>query len=204
MEAVIVDNGGANLASLQYALERLGARSCLSRNPRAITAAARIILPGVGTASSAMQRLEAAGLCDVLASLKQPVLGICLGMQLLYRESEEGPTPGLGVFGDVVRRLQGAPGHPVPHMGWNRLELRCADPLLDGIAVNEYMYFVHTYAAGVSEFTLASAHYGVQLAAVVRCRNFWGVQFHPERSGKPGSRLLANFLSIERAADSGH
>jgi glutamine amidotransferase len=203
MEAVIVDSGGANLASLCYAFERLGARAAVATDGSTIASAERVVLPGVGAARQAMERLRAAGLTNVLRTLTQPVLGICLGMQLLFRESEEGPTPCLGVLPDTVRKLKAAPGRPVPHMGWNQLELpRDAlvhrfDPLLEGIGVNEYVYFVHSYATGVSEFTLASTSYGGRLSAVIRRKNFWGTQFHPERSGKAGARVLENFLRIE-------
>jgi glutamine amidotransferase len=203
MEAVIVDSGGANLASLCYAFERLGARASVTTDGSTIASAERVVLPGVGAARQAMERLRAAGLTNVLRTLTQPVLGICLGMQLLFRESEEGPTPCLGVLSDTVRKLKAAPGRPVPHMGWNQLELSreplvCrSDPLLEGIGANEYVYFVHSYATGVSQFTLASTCYGSRLSAVIRCKNFWGTQFHPERSGKAGARVLENFLRIE-------
>ena len=196
MEAVIVDSGGANLASLGFALARLGARTHVSAEPRTIGSAARVVLPGVGAAADAMRRLDAAALAGVLRALTQPVLGICLGMQLLYRHSEEGDTPCLGVLPGAVRRLAGAPGRPVPHMGWNTLQPLAADPLLEGVAPGEHVYFVHSYAAPVTELTLASTDYGGALAAVVRRGNFWGTQFHPERSAAAGARLLANFLRL--------
>jgi glutamine amidotransferase len=194
-ETVIVDSG-ANLASLQYALERLGARAEVSADGATIASAERVVLPGVGAAGEAMARLRAAGLTNVLRTLTQPVLGICLGMQLLFRSSEEGATSCLGILPDTVRRLRTAPGRPVPHMGWNQLKGRREDPLLEGIAANDYLYFVHTYAAPVSEHTLASTDYGGPLSAVVRRGNFWGTQFHPERSGRTGARLLGNFLRL--------
>jgi glutamine amidotransferase len=196
MEAVIVDSGGANLASLEYALKRLGARAQVSADARTIAAAARVVLPGVGAAPAAMQRLQAAALTAVLRALTQPVLGICLGMQLLFEHSEEGDTRCLGVLPHSVRRLTAAPGRPVPHMGWNALRPLRADPLLEGVAAGEYAYFVHSYAAPVTRATLASADYGAALAAVVRRGNFWGTQFHPERSGATGARVLANFLRL--------
>jgi imidazole glycerol-phosphate synthase subunit HisH len=194
-EAVIVDSG-ANLASLQYALERLGARAQVSQNPTTIATASHVVLPGVGAAADAMERLWRANLAGVLTLLTQPVLGICLGMQLLFRSSEEGPTECLGLLPDTVRRLEAAPGRPVPHMGWNQLEGRREDPLLEGLAAREYVYFVHSYAAPVSQHTLASTDYGVPLSAVIRRGNFWGTQFHPERSGRAGARVLANFLRL--------
>jgi len=196
-EVMIIDSGGANLASLQFALERLGARTHLSREAREIASAPRVILPGVGSAGASMQRLRAAGLTDTLARLTQPVLGICLGMQLLYRTSSEGDTACLGVLPESVRRLESAPGRPVPHMGWNRLEPVRPDPLLEGLAASDYVYFVHSYAAPPSGATLATARYGVEIAAAVRQANFCGTQFHPERSAQAGARLLANFLRLE-------
>jgi glutamine amidotransferase len=192
-----VDSGGANLASLQFAFERLGARTEVSADGSTIASADRVVLPGVGAARDAMERLRTAGLINVLRTLTQPVLGICLGMQLLFRESEEGPTPCLGVVPDTVRRLQATPGRPVPHMGWNQLEFARKDPLLEGIAFNEHVYFVHSYVAPVTGFTLASTNYGGRLSAIIRKKNFWGTQFHPERSGKTGARVLQNFLRIK-------
>jgi glutamine amidotransferase len=197
MDAVIIDSGGANLASLQFAFERLGARTQVSNDARTITSASRVILPGVGAAADAMQRLRNSGLAVLLASLTQPVLGICLGMQLLFQRSEEGSTDCLGILPESVRRLQPAPGLPVPHMGWNQLNLLRDDPLLEGIAPNDYVYFVHSYAAPVSAITLASADYGIPVSAIVRKGNFWGAQFHPERSAGTGARVLANFLRLE-------
>jgi imidazole glycerol-phosphate synthase subunit HisH len=193
---VIVDCGGANLASLQYALERLGARPRLSRDAHVIADASHVLLPGVGAAADAMRRLAQAGLTATLKSLTQPVLGICLGMQLLCAHSEEGPTDCLGVLPQHVHRLSPAPGRPVPHMGWNQLHEARADALLEGIAARSWVYFVHSFAAPPSAQTLASVSYGAPLAAVMRRDNFYGTQFHPERSGRTGSRLLANFLRL--------
>ena len=197
MDAVIIDSGGANLASLQYAFERLGARACVTNDAQAITSAPRVVLPGVGAAGDAMQRLHKSRVADLLPKLTQPVLGVCLGMQLLFRRSEEGPTDCLGILPDTVHRLQPAPGRPVPHMGWNQLQPLAEDPLLEGISKNDYVYFVHSYAVPVSTVTLATADYGIPVSAIVRHRNFWGTQFHPERSASTGARLLANFLRLE-------
>jgi glutamine amidotransferase len=196
-ETVIIDSGGANLASLQFAFERLGARTHVSNDAHTITSAARIILPGVGAAANAMQRLRNSGLAALLPSLTQPVLGICLGMQLLFQRSEEGSTDCLGILPETVRRLQPAPGLPVPHMGWNQLNPVREDPLLEGIAPNDYVYFVHSYAVPVATMTLATADYGIPVSAMVRKGNFWGAQFHPERSAGAGARVLANFLRLE-------
>jgi imidazole glycerol-phosphate synthase subunit HisH len=195
-EVVILDSGGANLASLQYALERAGARSHISRDPQAITSASHVVLPGVGAAADAMQRLRSAGLDIAVRTLTRPVLGICLGMQLLYRDSEEGPTECLGVLPDTVCRLHSVPGRPVPHMGWNQVRVKRDDPLLEGLGPESYAYFVHSYAGPVSPLTLAYAEYGKPISAVVRRENFCGTQFHPERSGTAGARLLANFLRL--------
>ena len=196
LDVAIIDSGGANLASLQFALERLGAQSVVTSDIEVIAAAPRVLLPGVGSALAAMQRLNAGGLATHLRQLKQPVLGICLGMQLLFLKSEEGPAQGLGILPQTVRKLTPKPGRPVPHMGWNRLHMLHEDPLLKGVAESEYVYFVHSYAAPVSTTTLATCDYGAPIAAVVRKNNFWGTQFHPERSTKVGARILANFLGL--------
>lgn len=201
VDVVIIDSGGANLASLRYALDRLGARAEVSTSPDRIASAPRVLLPGVGAAEDAMKRLQAAGLTTVIPQLRQPVLGICLGMQLLYSASEEstgdGPTRCLGILPGTVRRLPASPECPVPHMGWNRCIERTPDPLFDGLGEDEYFYFVHSYAAPVGSETLAAARYGGEFSAAVRKGNFRGVQFHPERSARAGARLLANFLKLE-------
>jgi imidazole glycerol-phosphate synthase subunit HisH len=196
VDTVIIDSGGANLASLQFAFERLGAKTRVSAEAAEITSAARVILPGVGSAGDAMARLRKNGVADLLPSLTQPVLGICLGMQLLFERSEEGNTDCLGIIPDEVKRLQPAQGRPVPHMGWNQLSPVREDPLLEGISADDYVYFVHSFAVPVSDMTLASADYGIALSAIVRRGNFWGTQFHPERSAQTGARVLANFLRL--------
>ena len=196
-DTVIIDSGGANLASLLFAFERLGARARVTSNAAEIASAARVILPGVGAAANAMQRLHDSGVAALLPALEQPVLGICLGMQLLFDHSEEGSTDCLGIVPERVQRLKPARGLPVPHMGWNQLTRLRDDPILDGIGPQDYVYFVHSYAAPVSAVTLATTDYGTALSAVVRKGNFWGAQFHPERSAGTGARLLANFLRLE-------
>jgi imidazole glycerol-phosphate synthase subunit HisH len=196
MDTVIIDSGGANLASLQFAFERLGAATQVSCDASTIRQARRVILPGVGAAADAMQRLRNSGVAGLLPTLTQPVLGICLGMQLLFSRSEEGSTDCLGILPETVRRLQPSPGLPVPHMGWNQLAPLREDPILEGIARDDYVYFVHSYAVPVSAVTLATTDYGIPVSAVVRKGNFWGAQFHPERSAGTGARLLANFLRL--------
>ncbi len=193
---IIIDSGGANLASLQYACERLGVPARVSAEPADVAAASHVILPGVGSASDAMQRLHASGLSKALPELRQPVLGICLGMQLLFESSEEGATACLGIIPGVARRLPARPGLPVPHMGWNQLCIVQPDPLLEALQPSEYVYFVHSYAVAPGTHTLATADYGSPLAALVRRDNFWGTQFHPERSATAGTRLLGNFLRL--------
>lgn len=196
MDAVIIDSGGANLASLQFAFERLGARTQVTSDADTIRRAPRVVLPGVGAAANAMQRLRNSGIAELLPALEQPVLGICLGMQLLFSRSEEGSTQCLGILPETVRRLQPSPGLPVPHMGWNQLAPLREDPILEGIARDDYVYFVHSYAVPVSDVTLAATDYGIAVSAIVRKDNFWGAQFHPERSAATGARLLANFLRL--------
>jgi imidazole glycerol-phosphate synthase subunit HisH len=196
MDAVILDSGGANLASLRFAFERLGASTQVTTDASTIVRAPRVVLPGVGAAADAMQRLRSCGVAELLPTLKQPVLGICLGMQLLFNHSEEGSTQCLGILPGTVRRLQPSPGLPVPHMGWNQLAALREDPILEGIVRDEYVYFVHSYAVPVSDVTLATADYGIAVSAIVRKDNFWGAQFHPERSATTGARLLANFLRL--------
>jgi imidazole glycerol-phosphate synthase subunit HisH len=199
-DVVVIDSGGANLASLQFALARLGTTTTVSSDAARIGRASHVLLPGVGSAHDAMVRLEAAGLTRFIPTLTQPVLGICLGMQLLYQSSSESAgkdgTAGLGVIEGHVTRLTGAPDRPVPHMGWNQVEPTTRDPLLDGIGSSDYVYFVHSYAAPVTDATLATTDYGQRFTSVVRKGNFRGVQFHPERSATVGARLLANFLAL--------
>jgi glutamine amidotransferase len=190
----IIDSGGANIASLRAALQRLGAESVVTSDAGVIQRAARVLLPGVGSAHNAMARLRGTGLDKVIPALKQPLLGICLGMQILFDTSEEGPANGLSVIPGNVTKLKFAPGLPVPHMGWNQLTQTKPDPLLEGLSSLDYVYFVHGYAVPAGEWTVATTDYGTQFTAVARRDNFCGTQFHPERSGVVGARILANFL----------
>ena len=192
----IIDSGGANIASLRAALARLGAASVVTSDAAVIQRAPRVLLPGVGSAHNAMARLRNTGLDKVIPTLKQPLLGICLGMQILFDSSEEGPANGLSVIPGGAVKLRFAPGQPVPHMGWNQLTHAKPDPLLEGLSSLDYVYFVHSYAAPVNEHTLASAQHGDEFAAVVRRGRCWGAQFHPERSAAVGARLLGNFLRM--------
>jgi len=195
-DVAIIDSGGANIASLRFALERLGASSTLTVDADELRAAPRVILPGVGAAADAMRRLESLRLVEVIRDLRQPVLGICLGMQLLFDASDEGDTRCLGLLPGRVERFPDRDGFPVPHMGWNQLDFESDAALLTGIDRGEYVYFVHSYRAPVGPWTVATSDYGGEFSAVVQQRNFYGAQFHPERSGPVGARLLAGFLEL--------
>lgn len=190
----IVDSGGANIASVRFALDRLGIQSELTADPAIIRSADRVILPGVGAANEGMRKLHERGLVDCVRSLTQPVLGVCLGMQLLFESSAEGPTETLGLIPGQVELLPCAPGIQVPHMGWNTILSGKNAPLLEGIDEEARFYFVHSYAGPVNAFTVASCDHGTPFAAVVQRGNFCGFQFHPERSGVAGARLLKNFV----------
>jgi len=195
-QIVIVASGGANIASLQFALQRLEVDSVVSADAAEIRAASHVILPGVGAAADAMSRLRQNRLDTLIPTLEQPVLGICLGMQLLYEASQEGDARCLGIIPGSASRLTEAPDRPVPHIGWNTLEIRRPCPLLAGLADGDHAYFVHSYALGLSTATIASTGYGAPFSACVQWRNFYGAQFHPERSAAVGARLLENFLAI--------
>ena len=199
MRVVLVDAGGANLGSVRYALQRLEVEAALATTADEILAADRVILPGVSTAATVMRRLRELGLVDTLRALRQPLLGVCVGAQLLFEHSEEDDTPCLGLLPGTVRRLPAGEGIRVPHMGWNRLQRRGDDPLLAEIADGAHAYFVHSYAAPVTADCIASSTHGAGFAAVVRRGNVMGAQFHPERSAAAGARLLHNFLSMESA-----
>jgi len=200
-DVVIIDSGGANLASLRFALTRLGAHAEVSVDADRIRRASHVLLPGVGAAHDTMARLRQHGLDQLVPTLRQPVLGICLGMQLLFESSEEAAagtthTPTLGVVPGRVTRMLASPTRPVPHMGWNQLEPLRADPLFDGIDAGAYVYFVHSYAAPVTADTLVASDYEGRFCAAVRRGNFRGVQFHPERSAGVGARLISNFIAL--------
>ena len=190
----LIDAGGANLGSVRYALERLGVDVRMVREPAELNGVQCVILPGVGAAAEGMRRLHAQGLVQPLRELQVPLMGICLGMQLLFERSEEGQVECLGLLPGVVHRMQPAEGVRVPHMGWNTLQLVQDSALMAGIGDESSVYFVHSYAAPVTADCLASCHYGQTFSAVVQRDNVVGMQFHPERSGAAGARLLSNFL----------
>jgi len=187
----IVDLAYGNLGSVAIAFERLGLAPVVTANAGEIRSADRVVLPGVGAAGFAMERIEALGLKETLCTLRQPVLGICLGMQLLFDRSDEDDTACLGVIPGGVRRLEPGPGMPVPHMGWSKLGV--ADPGC-GLATGDYVYFAHSFACDDGPHSLATADYGGAIPAVVRGGNYLGAQFHPERSGEAGARFLTAFL----------
>lgn len=192
----IIDSGGANIASLLFALERLGYDARLTTDADSIRTAERVILPGVGAAADAMQRLRDSSLVDVIRGLRQPVLGICLGMQLLADASEEEDVDCLGIIPGTARRLQVSDGFPVPNMGWCPVTSVTQTPLLENIDNGSYFYFVHSYALPPSDFTLATARHADAFSAVIGRANFMAAQFHPERSSADGARLLRNFLEM--------
>ncbi len=199
MTAIVKYNAG-NIQSVLFALERLGAEAVWTDDPEVLRRADRVIFPGVGEASSAMQYLRERGLDQVIRSLRQPVLGICLGLQLFCRHSEEYDTDCMGIFDLTVRRFPAplaSDMHPlkVPHMGWNTLH-DLHGPLLTGLAEGEFVYFVHSFYAESSPDRIATTDYGVPFSAGLQRDNFYAVQFHPEKSGEAGQRILQNFLAI--------
>jgi len=192
---VIIDGGGANIASLQFALARLGVTGQLTVDPNIIESASHVILPGVGAAVDSMTRLTTAGLVELIPNLRQPVLGICLGLQLLFTASEEDDATCLGVFPGKARLFESTPERAVPHMGWNQIQKTRNSDLLTGIPDGSHFYFVHSYAVEVTDDTLAVAEYGKSFTAIAERANFSATQFHPERSGQFGAQLLKNFLA---------
>ncbi len=193
MKLVIINYGAGNIKSIQFAFKRLGVDAILSNNPETIRAADKIIFPGVGEARSAMRMLKESGLDKIIPTLKQPVLGICLGMQLLCKYTEEGDTKGIGVFNTAVKRFSNVV--KVPQMGWNVINNLKSD-LFKGVKENEYMYLVHSYYAEHCDETIAKTDYGVNYASALQHNNFYGVQFHPEKSSTAGARILQNFLNL--------
>jgi glutamine amidotransferase len=194
MNIIIIDYGAGNIQSIQFALERLGFEGVLSNNWNEIQNADKIIFPGVGEASSAMKKLKESGLEKLIPTLKQPVLGICLGMQLLCNSTEEGNTKGLGIFDvDVVKFSSKV---KVPQMGWNTI-YNLKSPLFEGNKENEFMYLIHSFYAKKCKETIASTNYEVEYSSALQKNNFYGVQFHPEKSGVFGEQILKNFLELK-------
>ena len=200
LQVAVIDSGVANLASVMAALRRIGAEAEVTDDPTLIAKATRVILPGVGAAAAAMAQLRRKNLHELLPKLMQPVLGICLGMQLLFARSFEGkaePVQCLGILSGDIRLIPVTRDTPVPHMGWNRLKLLAlGHPLLRGVAEGDYVYFVHSYAAAPNDAAIATTDYGASFSAISALRNFFGCQFHPERSGAVGRRILENFMRI--------
>lgn len=194
MRVAIVRYNGGNTVSVTNALSRLGAEVVITDSPEQLAGADRVIFPGVGEASTAMQSLRSSGIDRAIPGLTQPVLGICLGMQLMCERSEENDTACLGIIAQRVRRFAGE-GLKVPHVGWNTI-IATPSPLFDGVEDNEYMYFVHSYFVELGASTVATSEYAGEFSAAIALKNFYGVQFHPERSGSAGTRVLQNFLTL--------
>ena len=193
MKIVIINYGAGNIQSIKFAIKRLGYEAVLTDNEDEIRNADKVIFPGVGEASSAMEKLKSTGLDKVIPTLKQPVLGICLGMQLMCRHCEEGDTEGLNIFDVDVLRFKN--NVKVPQIGWNQISNLKSD-LFKGIPENEYMYLVHSYYVPINEETIATTEYGITYASALQEKNFYGVQFHPEKSSKAGEQILQNFLKL--------
>ncbi len=193
MKIVIINYGAGNIQSIKFALKRLGMEAILSDNEAEIRTADKVIFPGVGEASSAMQKLKASGLDQVIPTLKQPVLGICLGMQLLCNSSEEGNTKGLGVFDvDVIKFSNNV---KVPQIGWNQIQ-NLKSEIFKNVSENEFMYLVHSFYAPLCKETIAISEYGIQYTSALQKDNFYGVQFHPEKSSTAGEQILKNFINL--------
>ncbi len=193
MKIVLINYGAGNIQSIMFAIERLGFTATLSNNRDEIKAADKVIFPGVGEASYAMRMLQQSGLDTLIPNLKQPVLGICLGMQMMCNTSEEGNTKGLGIFDvDVIKFTSKV---KVPQMGWNNI-YNLKSPLFRGIKENEYMYLVHSFYAPLCPDAIATTNYDVEYASALQKNNFYGTQFHPEKSGAIGEQILGNFLRL--------
>lgn len=193
MKLIIIDYGAGNIKSIQFAFKRLGVDAILSNNADEIINADKVIFPGVGEASSAMKMLIESGLDKLIPELKQPVLGICLGMQLMCNSSEEGNTKGLGIFNVDVKRFSNEV--KVPQMGWNVISDLKSD-LFQGVKEKEFMYLVHSFYAEQCEEMIAKTDYEIEYASALQKDNFYGVQFHPEKSSKAGEQILKNFLAL--------
>ena len=193
MKIVIIDYGAGNVKSVQFALERLGYEAICTNNPEEIISADKVIFPGVGEAQSAMKEIVKFGLDKVIPNLKQPVLGICLGMQLMCDYSEENQTECLGIFPVKVKKFE--VDYKVPHIGWNQIT-GLKSNLFNKVTENSYMYYVHSFYVPESEYTIASTDYGIVYAGAIKKDNFYACQFHPEKSGDVGEQILKNFINI--------
>lgn len=191
----VIDYKTGNLCSVENALSRLGGEYIVTGDADVIRTASRVILPGVGEAGQAMASLRESGLADVIPTLTQPVIGICIGMQLMCLGSEEGDTQCLGIFDTRVVKMMSGPGLKVPHMGWDTIE-RLDSPIFRDMAAGSYVYYVHSYAPQLCMDTVAVTDYGEEFSAALQCGNFFGTQFHPEKSGEVGEQILNNFLSL--------
>ena len=202
MKVAIIQYNAGNVQSVLYALQRLGVNAVITDDPGEITRADKVIFPGVGNASSAMEHLKKAGLDEVIVSLQQPVLGICLGLQLLCNQSEEGDTKCLGIFDVMVKKFQNSrqnenssSSFKIPHMGWNTIS-NLSSPLFTGIKENSFVYYVHIYYAELSRETIDTTDYIIPYSAAIQQNNFYGVQFHSEKSADTGIQIISNFLKI--------
>ncbi len=195
VNVAIIDSGGANINSVVFALDRLDVPARLTDDPKIIRRASHVVLPGVGSAGAAMSRLKQNQLDQLIPTLQQPVLGICLGMQLLFNSSQEDNTPCLGIVDGCVTRLPQLPGLTIPHMGWNRTVVSGENRLLDGKTTGFFGYFVHSFAVPLGDYTIGRCHHGEWFSSIVAKDNFVGIQFHPERSGEVGLQLLNRFIN---------
>lgn len=194
----IINTGVANLTSVELAFKRLGADVVVTRDKNSIQNASHVVMPGVGTAHTAMNNLQQFNLIEIVRRLSQPVLGICLGMQLQYQYSEEGDVACLSLVTGKIKKFVSKKDLVVPHMGWNKISIQKPSPLLNNVPEQSYVYFVHSYADfSESEYRVATSVHGEQFTAVMQYKNFFGTQFHPERSGKIGELILKNFLEIK-------
>ncbi|PZP43143.1 MAG: imidazole glycerol phosphate synthase subunit HisH [Pseudopedobacter saltans] len=193
MRLAIVKYNAGNIQSVLYALERIGANAEVTDNPELLQSADKVIFPGVGEASSSMKYLKERNLDKVISSLKQPVLGICFGMQLMCAHSEEGNVDCLGIFDEQVKRFPLIGGVKVPQIGWNQIQ-NLQTPLFEGVSEDSFCYFVHSFYASVGPHTIGTTEYGIQYSSALHKDNFWGVQYHPEKSATIGERILKNFI----------
>jgi len=193
MKIVIIDYGAGNTRSVEFAFNRIGVNTLLSDDPETIQTADGVIFPGVGHAQHAMNTLNSKGLDKLIPSLNQPVLGICLGMQLLCESSEEGNTRGLGIINSTVVKFDDK--MKIPKIGWNNLKMN-ENELFTGVNQNEYFYFVHSYYVPQNDFSIGQSEYGIEYTAALNKDNFYGCQFHPEKSGVAGEQILKNFIKI--------